>query len=820
MIDTRQILEELQLKNVMATSPTGAVFLAEDPETGEDVVIKMISCAVPEAEEEVRRLFLAMVLAARSVRVQSMPGLLDHGLTPEGDGFLVMEEIGGRSLDEVEEITPATAINVLLDVLSCIEGLAAVETAHLNLMPDNVVLTDTPTGERAVVLGFGTSAALLHAGAGVPVPAHDPHLAPEIVSGDLLPSEEGWRSDLFSLGVIACGVLGAEIEADGLAVPTVRIPAPVRLQLLEAKPLEEMLGTIMAPDPMKRGDSPSDLRDPLIRALPETPAPVRAAEPESAPEPLPVFDPNRTDPAYKPPPEPPEPVVEEPPVPVEGESETVLKDVAVEIGKGEIEGGGWPEVLFADPEPPASPPENEDTDIQNPVPEDVWVPDDVPAPVPQSQNASAAGGGRGGRRRVSKFEVATVAVVVVVLGSIIAFTWPTGGDEKAFTEVSRARLGNVEERGDLVPPPPDTNLFDDLLAVQALVDAGDLDAARASLHELEGRGDNSMSSDEGALYDSLVTAVAQAADRGQAVDDLRSGLDYGSIRMLRRGAAGLVGMTGEEIAEVEGLADDLQRARRAVRLHTEMWDAQKLGDALGVVRSGGELHRVLPGYSGAPEVREQAALEIEARAEAAAERGQFDNAIAIFESLARVWPDRPGLTESLARCRGRADEGRKAESVIEAALAMGEGGDPEGGLAKLDSLDPDSGLEAEVERARTTLRTVLDGMDAQTPVVELAAAVDLGFKKGATLRIPLRVTDDYGVESVVVHARNEADDGYLQIPLEPAGDGLYHFTVTPELHGNKKVFFYVVAGDQGGRTGSLGSEDSPQVIQRKRWFKK
>ena len=55
VIETRQILEELQLKNVLATSATGAVFLAGDPETGRDVVIKMVSCAVPNAEDKVRR---------------------------------------------------------------------------------------------------------------------------------------------------------------------------------------------------------------------------------------------------------------------------------------------------------------------------------------------------------------------------------------------------------------------------------------------------------------------------------------------------------------------------------------------------------------------------------------------------------------------------------------------------------------------------------------------------------------------------------------------------------------------------------------------
>jgi hypothetical protein len=98
--------------------------------------------------------------------------------------------------------------------------------------------------------------------------------------------------------------------------------------------------------------------------------------------------------------------------------------------------------------------------------------------------------------------------------------------------------------------------------------------------------------------------------------------------------------------------------------------------------------------------------------------------------------------------------------------------------------------------------------------------MELGFKKNATVIVPLRVRDDYRVERVVVHARNKGDDGFLQIPLAAGDDGLYHFSVTPELHGNKDVSFYVVAGDRSGHEGRLGSAEMPLTIERKKWFKK
>lgn len=810
MIETRQILEELELRNVLATSATGAVFLAGDPTTGDDVVIKMVSCAVPGAEEKVRRLFLEMAAAVRSAPIAAMPRLTDHGLTPEGDGFLVMDLVEGRTLDTFDDIPAFAAVNILLDILSCIEDLARLSTAHLNLKSNNILVTNSPRDDRAVVLGFGTSATLVHAGPGVPVPAEDPHLAPELVAGNLLPADQRWRSDLFSFGVIACGMLGAEIEANGYDRPIVTLTEPVRSALPEAEPLEEILGRVMAPDPMLRGDSPSDVRDPLIRALPDPPSMIGVAAAASTVEP-PTFDPNRTDPSFE------APTVEAGPAappPPAGEVDREAVTDVMEIGDD------WPAVLFDDPELPASLDPAEDTDVSNPVPPDVWVPpataEAVEAVGPTATSATVGGG-----RRVSRLELAVVAAVVIVLGGIIAFTWSTSARRDRAPVV--AGVAQVPDRdGDetLVPPPPDANLFDDLLKIRGLVDAGDLDSARAALDELESRDDVSMTSDEAALYESLVAAVAEEAGRTTAIADLRNGLAHGSIKMVRRGAAGLSGMSPIEIAAEDGLADDLQQARQVIGLHTRMWDAYNAGDYLGAISASNELAHELPGYSGAGEVREQSADAIEARAEAHLAGNEYDSALAVFESLLRVWPDRAGLPARVDRCREQLAITRREESVITAALAMGQAGDPEGGLARLDSIAGETRLADEVAAARSTLEAKLAALDAGAPRVELATAVELSFKKNERLTIPFRATDDHRVEEVVVHARNQNDEAYLEIPLEADDQGLYPFVVTPELHGNTDVVFYVVAVDRSGHVGRLGSSDQPLTIVRSKWFKK
>ena len=817
MIETRQILEELQLKNVLATSSTGAIFLAGDPDSGRDVVIKMVSSAVPDAEEKVRQLFLEMAEAARSVEIPAMPRVTDHGLTPEGDGFIVMDLVEGVTLDSIEELTPYAAINILLDLLSCIEGLAAAGTAHLNLKPTNIFLSNAPSYDRAVVLGFGTSATLIHAGAGVPVPAVDPHLAPELVSGEVLPHDQGWRSDLFSFGVIACGALGAEIEANGYDRPTVKLPASVTAVLPEAGPLEEMLGRVMEPDPMKRGNSPSDVRDPLIRALPN---PSSAADAIPAPSPIDApaagsFNPNRTDPAFVP------AVSDVGPLASESSPDPMSEPAAeATVAVAVDDEDGWPEVLFDDPALPASLADHEDTDVRNPIPEDVWVPEIAPVAETAPVAAPPRVGADALSRRVSRTELALVAAVVVVLMSIIAFTWPTGGDESTPDVAGLIPVQPPPPADTLVPPPADTNLFDDLLNVQQLVDEGDLAAARAALDRLGDRVESTFGSDESALYESLVTAVTQASDRGAAIDDLRTGLRVGSIKMLRRGVAGLSSLSRLEIAEIDGLGDELERANRALRLHRQMWDASADGGFVRAIAVGSELEALLPNYSGAREVREQSATALEVRAEALIAEHRFAEAVALLESLTGVWPGRAGAADRIGWCREQVALTERQESKIANALSMGEDGDPEGGLAALSAMTPDSRLQGEYDRARKTLQDRLAAMDSAAPTIEIATEIDLAFKKNDSITVPFRVTDDYRVERVIVHARNEADDGYLQIPLEKKGDGLFHFSVTPELHDNRDVQFYVVARDHSGNVGRFKSSDDPGTIFRKKWFRK
>jgi serine/threonine protein kinase/tetratricopeptide (TPR) repeat protein len=835
VIETRQILEEVQLQNVLATSSTGAVFLGRDPDTGQDAVIKLVSCAIPNAEDQVRNRFLEMVDAVGGAEPRAMPPILDHGLTPEGDGFVVMEQIEGQTLDAIDEVEPEAAMSILMDVLACIEDLAQAGIAHLNLKPGNILITNQPTNDRASVLGFGTSAAVLYAPSGEPIPANDPHLAPELVAGNVLPPDQAWRSDLFSFGVIACGLLGAEIEADGYERPRIALPAGVWQALGEVAPLEKALGQVMEPDPMRRGSSPSDLRDPLIRALPEGPPPIQNVETaviETSK--AGAFDPNRTDPAFDPV-EAAQTEIEAPdgdtvlasePVSTEEEPvDTVLnveppREVAPPV-VAEDGDPGWPELFFDDMEVPECFDEADDTDVGDPVPGDIWVPkidevevaEETPVAVAPSAETTTT------KRRVPTWELALVSAMVVILASIIALTWPRGAENQELSAASLTETELVPDREPLVAP-TDDNRFDDLLAIQQQVEAGDIEGAREALNVLDQRQGESFTSDEAALYQSLVTALNQVADRESAIADLRGGLDHGSVRMLRRGVAGLSGVSRHEIEEHGGLVDDLAQARMALRLHGEMWEAERQGNHVAAIERADRLINVLPGYSGAFEVRNDSASELEAQAEGLISDHRYDGAVTVLESLLEVWPNRDGAADRITWCRAQIAASERSESAIAAALAAGDAGDPEAGIAMLDAMDPKPRYQGEYDRARKTLEARLAELDANGPVLQIASSEEFAFKKNQTVTVPIKVTDDYRVERVVVHARNEADEGYLEIPLKAAANGLYHFLVTPDLHGNKNVYFYVVAEDGSGHTGYLGASDAPHKVERIRWLKK
>jgi hypothetical protein len=183
----------------------GSVFLAEDPELGRKVALKVPHFnGPPEAQTAARRRFLREARAAAAVRHPHVCPIYDVG-EQDGTPFVVMAFIEGSSLAErlqreghFADCRTAAALAVQVA-----EGLAAVHDQgliHRDLKPGNILLDQNGA---AYLTDFGLArwqddAEYLTAeGAVVGTPAY---MAPEQVSGDFGPVTA--RSDLYSLGVI------------------------------------------------------------------------------------------------------------------------------------------------------------------------------------------------------------------------------------------------------------------------------------------------------------------------------------------------------------------------------------------------------------------------------------------------------------------------------------------------------------------------------------------------------------------------------------------------------------------------------------------
>jgi len=187
----------------------GAVHLALDHQTGEEVAVKKLTDVTQVARFEIEARLLSFLSHPRVVRV------LDHFNDPSGY-FLVMELVRGAALGQVLKAAgkPGLPVDVVLNyTFQTCEALDYVHDqriVHRDVKPENLIL-----GERGVILvDFGVARQLDGEGpedvgtVGVGTPRF---MAPEIFAGGAV-SE---RSDVFSLAATASTLLCGELPRYG-----------------------------------------------------------------------------------------------------------------------------------------------------------------------------------------------------------------------------------------------------------------------------------------------------------------------------------------------------------------------------------------------------------------------------------------------------------------------------------------------------------------------------------------------------------------------------------------------------------------------------
>ncbi|HEX5708484.1 MAG TPA: tetratricopeptide repeat protein [Pyrinomonadaceae bacterium] len=208
-----QTISHYRVLAVLGEGGMGTVYVAEDTRLGRRVALKL-----PHADKTDRHYRARFLREARAVSRLTHPGIAavyDYGETEEGQPYIVMELVAGRTLGELlmaSELTLARAAEVIIDVAEALSEAHRRGVVHRDIKPSNVIVDD----QGAVkVLDFGLAKHLdgddggEHASPearsllatrtrsdvviGTPL-----YLSPEQARG--LPVDA--RSDLFSLGAL------------------------------------------------------------------------------------------------------------------------------------------------------------------------------------------------------------------------------------------------------------------------------------------------------------------------------------------------------------------------------------------------------------------------------------------------------------------------------------------------------------------------------------------------------------------------------------------------------------------------------------------
>ncbi len=249
-----ELAARFEVRAIAGRGGMGCVFRALDRATGTEVALKVLATSGPESHRFTRE---ADVL--RQLEHPGIVGYRDHGVTPEGRHFLVMEWLEGVDLARWLTRMPLAIEDALRLVHRMAGALAAAHhrgILHRDVKPANVFLVDGRL-DAAKLIDFGLARAeaddgLTRPGTVMGTPAY---MAPEQVRGERVTA----RADVYSLGALLFRLLTGYAPFRGehqiaiLAKVLVDEPPDLRDLRPEAPPaLAALVARMLSKDPEQR----------------------------------------------------------------------------------------------------------------------------------------------------------------------------------------------------------------------------------------------------------------------------------------------------------------------------------------------------------------------------------------------------------------------------------------------------------------------------------------------------------------------------------------------------------------------------------------
>jgi serine/threonine-protein kinase len=231
------------------------VYLAEDQLLGRHVAVKLLHHQFAEDQEFVER-FRREASSAAALSHPNIVAIFDRGEW-QGTYYIAMEYVAGRSLKTIVReqgaLNPATAIDIVVQILRATRFAHKRGVIHRDLKPHNVILDEEG---RARVTDFG----IARAGASDmtltgSIMGTAQYLSPEQAQGLVVST----ASDLYSVGVILYELLTGVVPFEGetaVAIAFKQVSAEPRppSAVLDSVPaaLDEVVLRALAKDPSRR----------------------------------------------------------------------------------------------------------------------------------------------------------------------------------------------------------------------------------------------------------------------------------------------------------------------------------------------------------------------------------------------------------------------------------------------------------------------------------------------------------------------------------------------------------------------------------------
>ncbi len=279
--------ERYRLDAVLGEGGMGAVFRATHLAMDRKVAVKLLKPHLSNNEASLER-FKREARSTMKVESPHAVKVLDYGVTPQRDYYMVLEYLDGRTVQRELDIdgvfTPARTVHITRQALHALTAAHAIGLVHRDIKPENVLLMRQGTDpDYAKLLDFGVAKlmegaakstqsqlALTQAGTVFGTPEF---MSPEQACGHLLDG----RSDLYSLAatmfamLTGCGMFEANSAIEWLTHHVRTTPpriATVRPELASYPELDEVLQACLAKHRDHRPRSAAELDGLLAKIEP------------------------------------------------------------------------------------------------------------------------------------------------------------------------------------------------------------------------------------------------------------------------------------------------------------------------------------------------------------------------------------------------------------------------------------------------------------------------------------------------------------------------------------------------------------------------